>query len=171
MKRGGAEPSVAKLNDDVIELTTYLHNQLRGKSELPLTEKDRIRTEVVRKLDPIEDTYIRLKSQGADVHTVDENLNHFYDKAEELTEFPSKHNVPADSEYLIDPPRDTFEIKDGDQLVDFDGEYKYGRYYSHSEVTKLNGKNPFTNRTMSPLLYFTAVVTAGSSRRTKKTRK
>lgn len=62
------------------------------------------------------------------------------------------------------------DIKNGDKLVDFENEYKYGRYYLKSTFPLLQGKNPFTKRKIGKTTDYTAKLVSGGKRR-RKTRK
>lgn len=70
--------------------------------------------------------------------------------------------IPAGSEDAITSEK----IKSGDNIVDFDNESTFGRYYLASTFLRLD-KNPFTNRpiSQSSVKYYTAKVTGGGKRR------
>ena len=67
------------------------------------------------------------------------------------------------------------DIGEGDEMVDFDEEYRYGRYYKKETLPLLRGKNPFKNQPIqTPPTYYKAhiVQRAGSNRlRKRKTRR
>jgi hypothetical protein len=76
-------------------------------------------------------------------------------------------NIPSGSEDAVTME----EIKTGDGMVDFHDEYKNGRYYKESTFYKLNRKNPFTRKAITESKKYTAKVTSGGRRRTRKHKK
>ena len=81
---------------------------------------------------------------------------------------PSK-SIPAGSEDAITRE----DIKNGDNMIDFDNEASFNRYYLETTYSQLNGKNPFTNNTIntSTVQHYTAKITAGGKRRKKTLRR
>ena len=68
------------------------------------------------------------------------------------------------------------DIGDGDKMVDFDQEYKYGRYYKKETFPMLKGKNPFKNQAIQTRpTYYTAQIVlrepTGGKRRRKTYRR
>ena len=64
------------------------------------------------------------------------------------------------------------DIKEGDEMIDFDGEYGYGRYYTKNTFKSL-GKNPYTRQPFrTPAAPYKAhLVAAPPGGRRRKTRK
>ena len=63
------------------------------------------------------------------------------------------------------------DINSGDAMVDFHDEYKHGRFYKDSTFYKLDNKNPITRIPIVTHSKYTAKVTSGGRRRTRKHRK
>ena len=65
------------------------------------------------------------------------------------------------------------DIEEGDVLVDFDDEYKFGRYYKKSTFSSLRNKNPFKNTVIqtNPTYYKAHLVDKGGKRRRKTHRR
>ena len=64
------------------------------------------------------------------------------------------------------------DIGEGDEMVDFDEEYRYGRYYKKETFPLLRRKNPFKNQPIqTPPTYYKAHIVQRSGSKRRKTRR
>jgi hypothetical protein len=64
------------------------------------------------------------------------------------------------------------DIKDKDEMVDFDNEFSFNRFYHKTTLLSLYEKNPFTRQRINPgsIKYYTAQIETGGKRK-RKTKK
>jgi hypothetical protein len=72
--------------------------------------------------------------------------------------------IPAGSEDVVSKD----DIQSGDTMIDFHDEYKHGRYYKETTFYNLNNTNPITRQPIITHSKYTAKVTSGGRRRTRK---